>query len=66
MPQSETVTQEVSAIEKIDKFAKNDARLKASSKSYLAQFYIKPSYNVNQSMSTHMNNPTPLDIGKAE
>ena len=30
-----------------DKFAKNDPRLKVADKSYLAQFYIKPSYNVN-------------------
>ena len=35
-------------------------------KSYLAQFYVKPSYNLNQSISTHAANPTPLDIGKGE
>ena len=34
---------------KKDKFAKNDASLKAKDKSYLAQFYIKPTYNVDQS-----------------
>ena len=28
------------------KFAKNSSMLKAADKSYLAQFYIKPSYNV--------------------
>ena len=48
-----------------DKFAKNDPRLKVADKSYLAQFYIKPSYNVNQSISTHAN-PSPLDIANAE
>lgn len=58
--QPEAVTEEAG------KFSKNDPRLRVGQKSYLAQFYVKPSYNLNQSYSTHVANPTPLDIGKAE
>lgn len=43
---------------------KVDARKKRGKKGYLHNFYIKPSYNVNQSMSTHVhNNPTPDLVG---
>lgn len=51
----------------VDKYAKNDARLKAGQKSYLAQFTIKPSYNVDQQSMTTAVNPTPaIDISRAE
>ena len=46
---------------------KVEARKKRGKKGYLHNFYIKPSYNVNQSMSTHVhNNPTPMELGQPE
>jgi len=52
---------------KLEKHAKNSPRLQVAEKSYLAQFYIKPSYNVNNTTSTtQANNPTPLNVDKAE
>ena len=43
-----------------------EARKKKGKKGYLHNFYIKPSYNVNQSISTNLHNPTPVDLGQPE
>ena len=71
MPSGQTQTER--RTEDVDKYAQNDGRLKAADKSYLAQFYIKPRHEVNQSMSTHIQGghghsgaPSPLDVGHAE
>ena len=48
------------------KFAKNSAMLKPMDKSYLAQFYIKPSYSVVDPSLSTLAAPTPLDIAKAD
>ena len=45
---------------------KVEARKKRGKKGYLHNFYIKPSYNVNQSLTTHTHNPTPVDLGQPE
>lgn len=60
----------VENLDKSERFAKNDSSLKAKDKDYLAQFIIKPNYNatagINQSVTTGINNPSPLDVGNAE
>lgn len=62
----------VENLDKSERFAKNDSSLKAKDKDYMAQFIIKPNYKavtangVNQSITTGINNPSPIDIGNAE
>ena len=66
-PDVQPQNQPAKKAEVVDKYAKNDARLKAGQKSYLAQFTIKPSYNVDQQSMTTAVNPTPaIDISRAE
>ena len=51
---------------KKNKFAKNSSMLKPMDKSYLAQFYIKPSYSVVDPSQSTIVAPTPMDIGQAD